>query len=146
MNALLQKIPVFTGLDNDARKLLLERAEKLEFPAGAVITREGENGNRLYVIDKGAVRVFKNFGQPNQVELASLKEKEFFGEMCILDTLPRIGTVQAAEPTVVIAIPAASLHHLYRQMPAQYSIVLLNLARDLSRRLRHLDEIYASRA
>ena len=38
-----------------------------------------------------------------------------------------------------------TFHHLYQDMPRQYSILVLNIARDLSRRLRHLDELFAAR-
>ena len=145
MLSLLQGVPIFAGLDDQALALLLERAERTVLPPGGVIVREGDNGNKLYVIDSGSVRVLKNFGLPNQVELTTMNAKDFFGEMCILDTLPRTATVVAIPETTIVSISCASFHHLYQQLPRQYGILLLNIARDLSRRLRHLDEVFASR-
>jgi hypothetical protein len=46
----------------------------------------------------------------------------------------------------VIEIKAATLHHLYQKMPEQYAILLLNLARDMARRLSRLDEAFVARA
>ena len=48
-------------------------------------------------------------------------------------------TAQAAGPTVLFNITGRTFHHLYKQMPGQYGILMLNIARDLSRRLRQLD-------
>jgi CRP-like cAMP-binding protein len=64
--------------------------------------------------------------------------------MCILETLPRAATVRAFEATSLDALSSMAFYELYRAMPEQYSILVLNIARDLSRRLRRLDEIYAA--
>ena len=77
--------------------------------------------------------------------LARLKAGDFFGEMCILETLPRVATVQAVAETRLFSISSLTFLKLYDAMPAQYGLLLLNLARDLSRRLRRLDEAFAAR-
>jgi CRP-like cAMP-binding protein len=94
---------------------------------------------------KGEVRVVKHLGEACETELARLKERDFFGEMCILETLPRSASVQAVTDVVVYSVSSMDFLKLYQQHPAQYGILLLNLARDLSRRLRHLDEAFAAR-
>jgi CRP-like cAMP-binding protein len=132
-------------LDVEALELLLVHAQPQDYPAEAVIVREGDPGNLLFLIGRGKVRVCKNFAQPDEVELVTLGPKDFFGEMCILETLPRSATVQAVIPSTIFALPARAFHHLYQALPAQYSILVLNIARDLSRRLRRLDEMFAAR-
>jgi CRP-like cAMP-binding protein len=140
----VKDITIFAGMEEAALDLLLGRAQDLELSAGAIILREGEMGNRFFVITAGAVRVCKRFGQPDEVELAQLQASEFIGEMCILETLPRSATVQALGPVSLLQFPAMAFHDLYKAMPAQFGILLLNMARDLSRRLRRLDEVYAA--
>ena len=54
-------------------------------------------------------------------------------------------TAQAVGPTVLFNITGRTFHHLYKQMPEQYGILMLNIARDLSRRLRQLDAVYLAR-
>ena len=44
-----------------------------------------------------------------------------------------------------IEISAATLHHLFRKMPDQFAIIILNVARDMARRLRKLDEAFAAK-
>jgi CRP-like cAMP-binding protein len=145
MRSLLQNVPILAGLDEPAVKMLLERAVESKVPAGGVIIREGEAGNRFFLVAQGSVRVCRSFDQPQEVELARLGERDFFGEMCILETLPRSATVQAVVDTTLFSLTAMTFYHLYQAMPSQYSILVLNIARDLSRRLRHLDEIFAAR-
>jgi CRP/FNR family transcriptional regulator, cyclic AMP receptor protein len=145
MISLLQDVPIFAGVDDAALDLLMAHAQQQDYAAQAIIVREGELGNLLFVIGSGSVRVCKNFAQPGEVELVTLGPKSFFGEMCILEAMPRSATVQAVAASRLFSLPAGAFHHLYKAMPAQYSILLLNIARDLSRRLRRLDEMFAAR-
>jgi CRP-like cAMP-binding protein len=141
----LQNVPIFAGLNEAALRLLWERAKEVKAAAGEVVVREGETGNRLFVVGEGQVRVCKHFGQADEIELAKLAPGNFFGEMCILETLPRSATVQAVTDTTLYSLTSLVFYHLYETMPAQHSILVLNIARDVSRRLRHLDEVFAAR-
>jgi len=143
--ALLKGVPIFAGLAQKALEMLLEHTEERKYPKNAVIAREGDMCSNLFVIGSGSVRIFNNFGKADQVELGTLGSKDFFGESCILDTLPRMATVQAACPTTVFTISSEAFYHLYEYMPAQHSILVQNIARDLSRRIRALDIIFAAR-
>ena len=140
-----QRVPIFAGLDDDALRLLVERSAPADFQAGHVIVREGALGNRLFLINTGMVRVCKNFGTPEQVQLALLKPGDHFGEMCILEPMPRSATVQAVTDTTLSGLSAMVFLELYEKMPRQYGLLLLNISRDLSRRLRQLDTAFAAR-
>ena len=141
----LHSVPILAGLNEAAVAFLAERAIKSAAPAGEVVLHEGEVGNRFFLIQKGAARVCKNFGQANELELVKLSKGDFFGEMCILETLPRSATVQVTVPSTLYSVTSLVFYDLYESMPKQYGILLLNIARDLSRRLRHLDERFAVR-
>lgn len=146
MRSMLQTVPILAGLDEAALDLLWARADESKALTGNVIVREGEAGNRLFVIAEGLVKVCKDFGQPNEIEFTRLGKGEFFGEMCILDTLPRSATVQALEDTSLFSITPLAFYQLYKDAPTQYSMLVLNLARDLSRRLRRLDAKFTARS
>jgi CRP-like cAMP-binding protein len=141
----LRNTTILAGLDDAAVSFLGQRAVHERAPAGTVILREGEPGNRLFLLAEGSVKVCKHFGKPNQVDLVQLHAGDFFGEMCILETLPRSATVQAVTDIAYCTLGSIVFYHLYENMPAQYGILLLNIARDLSRRLRRLDEAFAGR-
>jgi CRP/FNR family transcriptional regulator, cyclic AMP receptor protein len=142
---LLCSVPIFAGLDDKAISVFLEHAKRLGVPKGAVIAREGEANASMYLIESGEVCIVKNFDTPEATKLAVIGPGEFFGEMCILEPQPRCATAIASTQGTVVSVASAAFYHLYQEMPKQHGILLLNIARDLSRRLRHMDEIFAAR-
>ena len=142
---MINSVSIFAGLDESALDILLAQAEETVVPSGQIIVREGDEGNRFYIIESGMVRVCKHYEEPDEVEFAVLSEGDFFGEMCILETLPRAATVQALTDATLYSFSSLAFLQVYEQMPKQYGILLLNIARDLSRRIRRLDEIFAAR-
>jgi CRP/FNR family cyclic AMP-dependent transcriptional regulator len=145
MKHLLCNVPIFAGLEDKALEIFLAHAQRTEVAEGALITREGEANRHMYLIEAGEVQIIKNFATPTPVTLAVLGPGEFFGEMCILETLPRCATSRAATATTVVSVASVAFYHLYEKMPKQHGILILNIARDLSRRLRHLDEVFAAK-
>jgi CRP/FNR family cyclic AMP-dependent transcriptional regulator len=139
------KVPIFAGLNEETLEALSNRAHQTVVPAGALVVKEGDMGNRFYLIGSGSVRVVKHAGEPTEVVLAILRKGEFFGEMCILETLPRVATVEALEETKLFSLSSLAFYYLYESAPKEYCILALNIARDLSRRIRHLDEQFAAR-
>lgn len=145
MHPQFQGVPIFAGLSDEAIDLLVKHARELHVRPGEFIVNEGESGNRFYLIDKGEVRVVKQAGTSHEVVLAKLGPHDFFGEMCILETLPRSASVEAITEATVFALSSLDFLYLYEKLPSEYGILVLNLARDLSRRIRHLDEVFAAR-
>ena len=142
----LAATPVLAGLSPEALKLLADEGIVHDFLADEVVVREGDTGHSFYILVEGDVEVIKNLESPHAVTLATLKSRNFFGEMCVIDPVPRAATVYAVSKVTAIEIKAATLHHLFKQLPEQYAIVLLNIARDMVRRLRALDVAFAARS
>jgi CRP-like cAMP-binding protein len=140
----LASIPVLAGTTPEAQKLLAEEGVVHDFPAATWIVREGDEGHSFFIIVEGAVIVIKHADGPDAVTLAALNTGNFFGEMSVVDPVRRAASVRTLSPVKAIEIKAATLHHLFKAMPDQYAIVILNLARDMARRLRHLDEAFAA--
>ncbi len=142
----LEQTTVFAGLDDAAVGLLAARVKELELPPGSLVIREGDPGNQFYVIAAGAMRICKNFGRTDEVELARLGPGQSFGEMSIVEPLPRSATAQVTSEAVLLRLSSMDFHELYKVMPAQYGVLLLNIARELSRRLRRLeDRVFTAR-
>ncbi len=135
-DSFLSRISVFAGLDEDTLAYLGSLAKEDVHPAGAVIVREGDPGDRMFFVQSGRVRVLKAEG----VALAEFGPGEFFGEMSLVESVVRSASVVALEPTRVWTLRGVDFYQLYRRQPEQYGIVMLNIARDLARRLRRLDE------
>jgi MFS family permease len=99
--ALLRGIPIFAPLPLPRVEELASRLVPLSVPATTEVFRQGERGDRFYVIDEGEVEVSID-GEPVRREGAG----EYFGEIALLHDVPRTGTVVAATDT--------KLYHLDR--------------------------------
>jgi CRP-like cAMP-binding protein len=142
--AFLQAIPIFAGLTSAALAEIAYAAQEAVFLTGDIIVKEGEPGDRMFIIGAGSVEVVKYLGQSHETVLANLRPRDFLGEMSIIDCVVRSASVRAVEETVLFALKGIDLYRLFQKHPDQYAIVILNIARDISRRLRAIDEKYAA--
>jgi CRP-like cAMP-binding protein len=142
---LLHDVPLFHGLNDRAMQIFLEHAKERDVADGDVVALEGETNDSMFLIEEGQVNIFKKYNTASPTKLATLGPGECFGEMCILETQPRSATAVAVGQVSVVSVGTSAFFQLYQKAPEQYCVVLLNLARDLSRRLRKLGEAYAAR-
>ncbi len=124
---LLGACPLFGGVNVGDLAAIAERAVEVDFPADHVIARQGEIGTGLFVLVDGAVRVIRDGS-----ELARLGPGDFFGEMSVIDGLPRVAQVVAAEPTRCLALASWEFERLVLEHPT----IGLAILRGLSARLR----------
>jgi len=136
----VHRLPVMAGLDEAALQFLGGLAVEEHFAADGVIVREGDTGDRMYFVRTGRVRVVKGPPGAPTVQLTEFGPGDFFGEMSLVESVVRSASVIATEPTCVFTLKGMDFYKLYRQRPDQYGVVMLNIARDLARRLRQLDE------
>ena len=114
----LRRYPLFRSLDRDTLSEVAAAAVQRTVPAGEPIVRQWESGgDEFFLVREGAVDVVVN-GE----RVAALGTGEFFGELSALEwgasfSYPRLATVVATEPTVVLALPAALLNTLVREHP-----------------------------
>jgi CRP-like cAMP-binding protein len=105
------EMALFRDLSPAELDLLLARLVPLEAATGETIIRQGDSGERFYVVRSGAVEVRRD-GQP----LAQLGSGEAFGEIALLFDVPRTATVVAIQPTRLLALEA----HDFRDLLAGY--------------------------
>lgn len=135
----LNRHSLFGGLLSEQMDRILPLMGQDSYAAGEPIIREGEPNDRIRFMLSGRVAVSKG-----GVRINELGEGETFGEMEVLDVMPSVATVAAIEPTTVATISNRALREIYRGDPKAFSLILMNLARDLSRRLRRMDELMCS--
>ncbi len=131
----LRRYSLFGGLIDDQLEQLIQRIQVEEVAAGEAVIREGEKGDRLYCLVSGAVEVRRG-GRL----IACLAAGETIGEMELIDMMPRSATVTALVPCQFYSLALRDILALQRKDLPAFTLVVLNLARDLSRRLRHMDE------
>lgn len=104
------------------------------YPRGAVLFEEGDPGSRMYVLREGRVRIAKRVGGA-EVTLALLGPGDFFGEMALLEKLPRSATATVIDDARLIEVDESTFESLVRRS----SEISVRLLRRLSARLREAD-------
>lgn len=104
------------------------------YAAGDLIFEEGDLGTEMFIIHEGQVEILKNFKGERQ-QLALLGQGDFFGEMSILEDLPRTATARAATDATLLEINFSTFDQMLRNMPE----IGVRMMRKLSRRLRDTD-------
>ncbi len=141
---ILYGVSLLIGISDQAFGLLARMATESRVSTGHVIVHQGDLGTKLFVIVKGEVRVLRQ-SRHDDVEVARMKAGDFFGEMCVLERLPRSASVQAVAETHLVLLSYATFDILFEQMPLEHHRVLSNIARSLSARLRDLGDEFALR-
>jgi CRP/FNR family cyclic AMP-dependent transcriptional regulator len=139
----LRNIGLFGALNDDVLEYLATLLTVETPPAGATLFREGEDASAMFVVISGEVEVLKKSKRSVEARVAVLGPGDWFGEMSIVDIQPRSATVRALAPSRLLRVTSADLDALYRHDLRSYAIIILNLARELSRRLRVADGILA---
>jgi CRP-like cAMP-binding protein len=141
---ILYGVSLLIGISDQAFSLLARMAAESRVSAGHVIVHQGDLGTKLFIIVKGEVRVLRQ-SPHGDVEVARMKEGDFFGEMCVLEHLPRSASVQAVTETHLVLLSYATFDILFEQLPLEHHRLLSNIARSLSARLRELGDEFALR-
>ena len=133
---------LFRGLDPGELQALSEIAVERSFPAGARIFSENDLGDGVYIIREGEVEIAHLIGDRAFCIFTKFGPGEIFGEMAVIEDMPRSATTTALKETKVYFVPRAEMIGILRRSPA----LSIRLLQEISRRLRdfnqrHLNEI-----
>lgn len=129
---ILQSLPLFKGLDNETLRQLAKNARLREFQAGEVICYQGDPGSTCHIVIRGRVRVFLVGEDGRELSVGILTPGEIFGEMALLEGLPRSANIESLEETQTLEVTHEALLDCLRKSP----VLALNLLQSLSARLR----------
>jgi serine/threonine-protein kinase len=115
---------------------VMQVSRQESFHPGETILQEGAGGSTMYVVVRGRVSVRKVSGA-RQVEIKQVSRGECFGEMAVINQMPRSATVVALQPTEVVAISGAVLRSANQGLCLK---LYRNIASLLADRVRHRDE------
>lgn len=133
--ASFQKYSLFGGFRPEDIALVRPLFRVLDYVPHGLIIRQDERNDTIYFILHGSVCV-----ERDDVDIADMHEGDCFGEMEVLDVMPAAATVRALTPVTVAAISNRAIHEMYKLDPKLFGLFTMNLARDLARRLRRMDE------
>jgi len=137
---LLQAMPIFGALRDDTLAYLLQGAREVCVPAQGWFFREGDAAASLFVLQAGGASVLKAW-KGRQYPLRRLGPGDCFGEMALMDLLPRSASVRADEACRAIELGAGDLQRLAEHDLEQFALMQMNMGREVSRRLRETDEL-----
>jgi CRP-like cAMP-binding protein len=141
--AMLRDVGLFGALSDEILEHLARALKTRRIPPGETIFREGEAAREMYVVIEGEIEVLKKSRRGRDMRVAILGPTDCFGEMSMIDMQPRSASVRALAPARLLRISAEDMDALYRHDLKAYTLIVLNIARDLSRRLRVTDSILA---
>jgi CRP-like cAMP-binding protein len=133
---ILRKVPLFGQLASPDLERVAEISRERAYPRNSVILFEDDPGDALYVVATGQVKVVLIGEDGREVILSVMGEGEFFGEMALIDDEPRSAHVIAMEDSTLLVLRREDFQDLLKQTPG----IGLALLRELSRRLRRVDE------
>jgi uncharacterized membrane protein len=133
----LRHVPLFESLDNETARELCELLESLDCKTGAVLFRAGDEGDAMYLIEAGKVRICMRAKDGHEVTLTELERGDFFGEMALLDGKRRSADARVAEDARLAVLSREHFLSFMRSNPN----VALEMLTALANRLRHTDEL-----
>lgn len=137
--SLLMQTPVFGAIRQDIIAQLVEQAPIINVKNGSYLFREGDKGTSMYIIESGRMAAIKTWGVDEYL-LKQLTQGDCIGEMALFDFLPRSASIISTENTALIEITAADLLNIYHRDLEQFTLLQMNLGREVTRRLRAADE------
>jgi CRP/FNR family cyclic AMP-dependent transcriptional regulator len=115
---LLRRVWLFSELEDGELAQIARVSRERACRGGEVLVRQGESSGELFTVAQGRLRVISTSPEGEEVLLSVIGPGEVFGELALLDDLPRSATVSAIEACRLLVVPRASFRPLLLQMPS----------------------------
>ncbi len=136
---LLQRMPLFGAIRDDSLEFIVEQTRSVVAHAGSFFFRKNEPARSMFVLESGRVAVLRNW-QHREFLVRTLGQGNCFGEMALMDLLPRSASVRAETDCSALELMPATLLALFERDIEQFALIQMNMGREVCRRLRETDE------
>ena len=126
----VRQVPIFKELRDDFIVRLASAMNELWFPPNCSIFRQGEQGQSLYIVVSGKVKIHFN-----DRTLAVIPQGKYFGEMAVFDTQPRSASATTLEACECLELTQEQLDDAIEETPE----IAVNIIRELSRVIRKMN-------
>lgn len=137
----LALVPLFRRLDDHELMKLAEEVDQVSFKSGEAIFHEYDQGDALYLVESGAVRIWVNDDDAQQITLSELKDGDFFGELSVLDKGERSANATAVSDCVLHRLRRDDFHEFL----LDHSYVAIDLICEIGSRLRQTNMLVSQR-
>jgi len=127
---------IFQGLSEGELSQLAHICRMVSYPAGETICREGECGSEIFVLAEGEASVLAGGNNKKRAKIGKIGQGEIFGEMAIIEDLPRTATLITDKDSKLVVLEKFELENLMNKNCHLGKVVMKNIALGLSRKLR----------
>jgi diguanylate cyclase (GGDEF)-like protein len=144
--ALLRKASLFSSLDQDELALIARHSGYRSYDAGQVIFAQGSHREELFLIQDGTVAIRRRAEDESERDIARFVGGEVFGEMDLLDTVPRTASAVAEGPAKLLVFPdGIEFARLLDQNPETFAHILRKVLGEIARRIRAIDKLVSEK-
>ena len=133
---------MFQGLSDVELARFAAVCEERLMGEGTTVFIENMPGESLFLISKGTIRISRMFAEGDEKTLVVLGPEDFFGEMAVVDGLPRAATARVAENAELISLKKNDFDKLCQSDPGLALKLLMNIVRVFSKRVREANDEY----
>jgi len=134
--AMIEHAPMFDGLTRAEVETLAHYLRAYKARQGSVIFREGKKGQFMCIVVEGRADILKENHEREKRKVATVRPGKSMGEMSLLDDLPYSATAVASEDTTLLMLTKLSFEKLGAEQPVLCNLLLRQIARLMSLRLR----------
>lgn len=137
---ILNKISIFAGLSESQLYTLFRLLSRVSYKTNETVFEQGDKPSHIFIVKKGKVKlvVWEN---ETPLELIVFEEGDCFGEASVIGIQPHKGTAIALKETELIVLSRNALMSIYESDKELFGILILNIARQVCRRLHASDDI-----
>lgn len=144
--ALLGRAALFSQLSPEELAAIARYSGYRSYRAGELIFSEGSHREELYLIRKGTIAIRRRLEGGGEQDIARFVDGEVFGEMDLLDTVPRTASAAAEGPATLLVFPdKVEFADLLSRHPDVFARVLRKLLGEIARRIRAIDRLISEK-
>ena len=132
----LPTIALFGGLEEKTLNRIISMLQEHVLQPGQEVCKQGDVGRSMYLVRHGEVVITRQTERGRTIKMVRLGEGEFFGEMTLIDVQKRSATVVVEAAATLYSLGNRELYRLYQEDVPGYVMIIQNICRELSRRLR----------
>jgi CRP-like cAMP-binding protein len=137
----LAKSPFYGGLEAPAAEFLTEQLTERRFAKSETVVREGEPGRSMFIVRSGVLHLCRTKPDGTALLLRLAHPGDFIGVTALVDMEPRPFTVVAEQDAVLLELTCKDLYELYQRDLKAWSMVVMNINRELCRHLRSAGQL-----
>ena len=138
--SILSQISIFGGTSEAQQKEIFNRLETVICKRGEFVFRKGDEPSHIYIVKSGLIELFIP-DQEAMIEKKKLGIGECFGQVALMSIHRHTISAVALEDSEIIVFSKRLLHQLHHEDISLFALLMMNIARELARRLQFTDEL-----